>query len=76
MNEKNNTKQIPLSVALSNIRRDLSSVLNESGLHICILDMVVSGLYTEIHDLANKQSALEMKDYEKSKENKTKNKDV
>ena len=70
MNKENNINQLPLSVSLMTVKKKIETALNESGLHICILDMVVSELASEIHNLANKQSIFEIQEYEKqNKEN-------
>lgn len=34
-------EQIPVSVAIKNFKRDLIDVINHSGLHISVIDMIL-----------------------------------
>ena len=46
----------PLTMIVKDTRTKLASVCNESGLPPVILDLIMQGIYSEIHHLAEKQS--------------------
>lgn len=62
----------PLTMAIKETKMKLASVCNESGLPPVILDLIMHGVYSEIHSLAERQSFNEEKSYkeELEKENK------
>lgn len=45
----------PLTMIIKETQLKLANVCNESGLPPSILDLIVRGLYSEIHSLAEKQ---------------------
>lgn len=59
MNEINK----PISMAIKDTKTKLVNVCNESGLSPVILDLIMQGIYSEIHTLAEKQAADEEKAY-------------
>lgn len=46
----------PLTMVIKETKNKLASVCNESGLHPVILDLIMQGIYFEIHSLAEKQT--------------------
>jgi hypothetical protein len=53
----------PLTMIIKNTKIKLANVCNESGLPPVILDLIVQGIYSEIHLLAEKQTSEEEKTY-------------
>lgn len=53
----------PLTMIIKNTKIKLANVCNESGLPPVILDLIVQGIYSEIHLLAEKQTLEEEKTY-------------
>lgn len=56
-------EQIPVSVAIKNFKRDLIDVINHSGLHISVIDMIFREVYSEIKETkmqveANEENAM------------------
>lgn len=58
----------PLSMMIEETKHKLAQICNESGLHICVLDLVMDGLRSEIHHLAERQTLNEKELYLKSLE--------
>lgn len=54
-----------LAMAIKETKSKLANVCNESGLPIAILDLIVQGVYYEIHSLVEKQVFDEEKSYMK-----------
>ena len=46
----------PLTMVIKETKTKLANVCNESGLSPIHLDLIMQGLYTEIHSLAEKQA--------------------
>lgn len=46
----------PLTMIIKETKSELAKVCNESGLPPVILDLVVQGIYSEIHMIAEKQA--------------------
>lgn len=46
----------PITMIIKDTKRKLVSVCNESGLSPAILDLIMQGIYSEIHTLAEKQA--------------------
>ena len=64
----------PLTMIMKETRTKLINACNESGLPPAILDLIVQGIYSEIHAFAEKQSLEEEKAYMQStKDNETVN---
>lgn len=53
----------PLSMIIKETKVKLANVCNESGLPPIILDLIVQGIYSEIHSLSETQIAKEEKTY-------------
>lgn len=45
----------PLTIVIENTQTKLAQVCNESGLPPIILDLIIKGLYSEIHSIAERQ---------------------
>ncbi len=60
----------PLTMVIKETKNKLANVCNESGLPPIILDLIMQGIYSEIHSLAERQSLEEEMVYiNKGKEN-------
>lgn len=46
----------PITLVIKETKTKLASVCNESGLPPIILDLIVQGIYSEIHTLAERQT--------------------
>lgn len=64
----------PLTMVVKETKKKLADVCNESGLPPVILDLIVQGIYSEIHLLAERQSAGEEMVYART--NAETNKDI
>ena len=53
----------PLTMIIKETKTKLANACNESGLPPIILDLIMQGLYSEIHNLAEKQSSEEESAY-------------
>lgn len=49
----------PLTMVIKETKNKLANICNESGLSPVILDLIMQGIYSEIHSLAEKQAAEE-----------------
>lgn len=58
----------PISMIIKETRTELANVCNKSGLSPIILDLILQGIYSEVHTLAEKQENEEEKDYMKKLE--------
>ena len=56
----------PLTMIIKETTSKLANVCNESGLPPIILDMIVQGIYSEIHMLTEKQSIEDEEAYKTS----------
>lgn len=54
----------PVSIILDEFRNDIANIVNNSGLHPCIIEPVFKDLYNEINILAKKQLELDKEQYE------------
>lgn len=67
----------PITMIIKETKIKLANVCNESGLSPIILDLIMQGIYSEIHTLAEKQSIEEETAYIQSiKDKDIKNDDV
>lgn len=57
MNEEENKMNKPLTMIIKETKLGLAKVCNESGLSPVILDLIIQGIYSEIHSLAEKQTS-------------------
>lgn len=53
----------PLNMIIKETKQKLANVCNESGLPPFILDLIMQGIYSEIHLLAEKQTWEEEQSY-------------
>lgn len=58
----------PLTMIVKETQAKLARICNESGLPPVILDLIIQGVYSEIHSLTEKQTFEEEKTYVKSLE--------
>jgi hypothetical protein len=58
----------PLTMAIKETKLKLASVCNESGLPPIILDLIMQGIYSEIHSLAQRQTSEDEAAYAKMME--------
>ncbi len=68
----------PFTMIIKETRKKMADICNESGLPPVVLDLIMQGIYSEIHALAEKQSSEEEAAYikmlkENSKEEKNEN---
>lgn len=66
----------PLTMIVKETKTKLINACNESGLSPVILDLIMQGIYSEIHTLAEKQSMEEEMAYAQSLKDKDINDDV
>lgn len=55
----------PFTMVIKETKNKIANICNESGLHPIILDMIMQGIYSEIHSLAERQSLEEEMTYAK-----------
>ena len=55
----------PITMVIKETKNKLANICNESGLSPIILDLIMQGIYSEIHSLAERQSIEEEKAYAK-----------
>ena len=53
----------PLTMVVKETKNKIVNICNESGLPPIILDLIVKGIYSEIHSLAEKQTLEDEKAY-------------
>ena len=53
----------PLTMVVKETRTKIVNICNESGLPPVILDLIMQGVYSEIHSLTEQQTANEEKAY-------------
>lgn len=46
----------PITMVINETKRKLANICNESGLSPAVLDLIMQGLYSEIHSLAKRQA--------------------
>ena len=55
----------PLTMVIKETKNKIVNVCNESGLSPAILDLIMQGIYSEIHSLAERQTMEEEMSYVK-----------
>ena len=65
----------PFTMVIKETKNKLAKICNESGLPPVILDLIVQGIYSEIHSLAERQTLEEEIAYAKALEDSSKNAD-
>ena len=63
----------PITMVIKETKRKLINICNESGLSPAILDMIVQGIYSEVHSLAERQALEEEMAYVKMLEESSEN---
>lgn len=53
----------PLTMIVKETQTKLAKICNESGLPPVILDLIIQGVYSEVHSIAEKQTLEEEKSY-------------
>ena len=67
----------PITMSINELKFNIINSCNESGLPPAILDLVIQGIYTEIHHLAERQLEEEKKSYlEATEGQKSEDKDI
>ncbi len=59
-----------LAMIIKETKIKLANVCNESGLPPTILDLILQGIYSEVHDLAERQALEDEKSYVEALRNK------
>lgn len=65
-NITNTTINKPFSLVTNELRTGIVDLMNKSNLHIELLDMILGGIYTEVHQQAIAQAEREKAEYEKA----------
>ena len=55
----------PLTMVIKETKNKLANICNESGLSPIVLDLIMQGIYSEIHSLAERQTMEEEMSYVK-----------
>lgn len=55
----------PITMVIKETKQKLINVCNESGLSPVILDLIIQGVYTDVHSLAERQTIEEEINYRK-----------
>lgn len=63
----------PLTMIIKETQSKLANVCNESGLPPIVLDLILQGIYSEVHTLAEQQTIADEKIYIKAMTTKDKN---
>lgn len=65
----------PITMVIKETKNKIANICNESGLPPVILDLIVQGIYSEIHSLAERQSLEEEMAYANAKMDESKAKE-
>lgn len=57
----------PISFLINNLNSNIIKVINESNLHISVVDLVLGQVYSEVHQTAVRVAENEQAEYIKSK---------
>lgn len=66
MENKNNQVEKPITMVIEETKQGLIDVINNSNLHLFILDSIMKELHNEIHISYLKQAQMEAENYNKS----------
>ena len=66
----------PISMVIKETKTKIANICNESGLSPIVLDLIVQGIYSEIHSLAERQTIEEEMSYAKLLEESSKKTEV
>lgn len=66
----------PITMVIKETKAKIANICNESGLPPIILDLIMQGIYSEIHSLAERQTMEEEMSYVKMLEESSKKTEV
>ena len=66
----------PITMVIKETKTKIANICNESGLSPIVLDLIMQGIYTEIHSLAERQTLEEEIAYAKMLEEASKKTEV
>lgn len=66
----------PITMVIKETKTKIANICNESGLSPIVLDLIVQGIYSEIHSLAERQTIEEEMSYVKMLEEASKKTEV
>ena len=66
----------PITMVIKETKTKIVNICNESGLPPIVLDLIMQGIYSEIHSLAERQTMEEEMSYVKMLEEASKKKEV
>lgn len=66
----------PITMVVNETKRKLVNACNESGLPPVVLDLIIQGLYSDIHSLAERQATEEEAAYARALEENSKKTEV
>ena len=66
----------PITMVIKETKNKIANICNESGLSPIVLDLIMQGIYSEIHSLAERQVIEEEKAYVKMLEETSKKTEV
>ncbi len=68
MEKEKQTNEKPLSVAITEVKKGIASIINGSGLPIYISEMIVKDIYNDIVQVSNQVKDTEYTQYMQSQE--------
>lgn len=68
MEKEKQTNEKPLSVAITEVKKGIASIINESGLPIYISEMIVKDIYNDIVQVSNQVKNSEYAQYVQAQE--------
>lgn len=68
MEKEKQTNEKPLSVAITEVKKGIASIINGSGLPIYISEMIVKDIYNDIVQVSNQVKDTEYTQYIQSQE--------
>lgn len=66
----------PISMVIKETKTKIANICNESGLSPIVLDLIMQGIYSEIHSIAERQTIEEEMSYVKMLEEASKKTEV
>lgn len=66
----------PISMVIKETKAKIANICNESGLSPIVLDLIIQGIYSEVHSLAERQAMEEEMSYAKMLEETSKKTEV
>lgn len=63
----------PISLIIKETKTELIDICNKSGLPPVLLDMILQGIYFEVHALAERQMSTDEKEFSKNLNSKNQN---